>query len=46
MQASIPISKLGMELNDELLLGSAEEAALEVRTEVVSPPQPAALAAA
>lgn len=46
MKTSIPISELGMEVNDELLLGSAEEATLEVRTEVVSPPQPAALAAA
>jgi hypothetical protein len=46
MQASIPIAELGMEINDELLLGSAEEATLEIRAEVVSPPQPAALAAA
>jgi len=46
MQASIPIAELGMEINDELLLGSAEEATLEIRAEVVSPPQPAALSAA
>ena len=45
MQASIPISELGMEVNDELLLGSAEKATLEVRVEVVSPPQTATLAA-
>lgn len=43
---AIPISKLGMEVNDELLLGTAEEATLEVRAEVISPPQTAALATA
>lgn len=45
MQVSIPISELGMEVNDKLLLGSAEEATLEVRAKIVSPPQTAALAA-
>lgn len=44
IQVNIPVSELGMEVNDKLFLGSAEEATLEIRAEVVSPPQTAALA--
>jgi len=39
-----PVSPLGMELEDEELLLRREVAALDVRLEVVEPPQPAALA--
>jgi len=40
----LPVSPLGMELEDEELLLRREIAALDVRLEVVKPPEPAALA--
>jgi len=40
----LPASPLGMELEDEELLLRREIAALDVRLEVVEPPEPAALA--
>ena len=46
MYARVPVAELGVEVDDDLLLGVGEEAALEVRAEVVHPAQPAALAAA
>jgi hypothetical protein len=42
----IPVAELAVEVDDDLLLGVREEAALEVRAEVVGPAQAAALAAA
>jgi len=46
MYARVPVAELGVEVDDDLLLGVGEEAALEVRAEVVGPAQAAALAAA
>jgi hypothetical protein len=40
-----PVAKLGVQVDDELLLVVGEEAALEVGPQVVGPPQPAALPA-
>ena len=42
----VPVAELGVEVDDDLLLGVREEPALEVRAEVVGPAQAAALAAA
>ena len=41
-----PVAELGVEVDNDQLLGVGEEAALEVRAEVVGPAQAAALAAA
>jgi hypothetical protein len=46
MEKGVPVAELGVEVDDELLLGVGEEAALEVGAEVVCPPEAAALAAA
>jgi hypothetical protein len=46
MQVGVPVTKLGMEVHNKLLLVCGEEATLEVRAEIVGPPQPAALATA
>jgi hypothetical protein len=44
MQESLPVAKLCMEVDVSLLFLCGEEATLEVRAEVVDPPQSAALA--
>lgn len=40
-----PVSQQGMELNDGLLLLHAELAPLDIRSEIISPSEPAALPA-
>ena len=45
MHGAAPVAELGVQVDDELLLGVGEQAPLEVRPQVVRPPQPAALPA-